>query len=69
MTMSKIAIATLQTVWDCRFSRPGFRLSGIAETLQPENRWVCTRNGRRRSVTDEECEKCPYWEMEDTGQI
>jgi hypothetical protein len=66
--MSKIAIASLQTVWDCRFSRPGFHITGIAEALQPESRWVCTRNGRRRNVTDEECEKCPNWQM-DTGEI
>jgi hypothetical protein len=63
--MARTAVATLQTVWDCRFSRPGFRLFGVGERLQPETLWVCTRNGRRRSVTEEECERCPHWQMDD----
>jgi hypothetical protein len=54
-----------QTVWDCRFSRPGFRLFSLSEPLQPESLWVCTRTGKCRNVTDEECEKCPHWQMGD----
>ena len=50
--MARTAVATQQTVWDCRFSRPGFRLFGVAEVQQPEKLWVCTRNGRRVGVTD-----------------
>jgi hypothetical protein len=64
--MARTAVATQQTIRDCRWSRPGFRLSGVREPLQPESPWVCVRNGDRRGVTDEECEKCPYWEMEDS---
>jgi hypothetical protein len=66
--MARTAIATQQTVWDCRFSRPGFRLFGVVELLQPEKLWVCTRNGRRLGVTDEQCEHCPHWEMDDSKE-
>ena len=44
--MAKTAVATLQTIWDCRFSRPGFRLSGVKDELQPESVWVCVRTKR-----------------------
>ena len=62
--MAKTAVATLQTIWDCRFSRPGFRLSGVKEELQPESVWVCVRT-QRRPVTEAECEGCPHWEYDD----
>jgi hypothetical protein len=54
--------ATLQTIWDCRFSRPGYRVIGVPDQLQPEKLWVCVRKGERRGVTEEECEECPFWE-------
>ena len=66
--MARTAVATLQTVWDCRYSRPGFRLFGVGEPLQPESLWVCTRNGKRRGVADAECEKCPHWEKDDPAE-
>ena len=28
----------------------------------PEKLWVCIRLGERRGVTEEECERCPFWE-------
>jgi hypothetical protein len=62
--MAKTAVATLQTVWDCRWSRPGFRLSGVSERLQPESLWVCIRTGGRLPVTNERCETCAHWELE-----
>lgn len=65
--MPKTAVASLQTIWDCRWSRPGFRLFGVDETEQPEKPWVCVRGGRRRGVTEEECEQCPHWESEKLG--
>ena len=40
--------ATLQTIWDCRWSRPGYRLMGVKDHLQPEELWVCVRTGERR---------------------
>jgi hypothetical protein len=60
--MAKTAVATLQTIWDCRWSRPGYRVLGVQEHLQPEKLWVCVRRGERRGVTEEECESCPYWQ-------
>ena len=66
--MAKTAIATLQTMWDCRWSRPGFRLSGVKESQQPESIWVCVRTLPRRSITDVECATCPHWEHDDHNQ-
>jgi len=57
-----MATATLQTVWDCRWSRPGHHITGVSEALQPETTWVCTRDGDRRAVCGEECVSCSRWE-------
>jgi hypothetical protein len=62
--MSMTAIATLQTIWDCRWSRPGCRVIGVPNSLQPEPLWVCTRTGQRKAVAESECEMCPFWELE-----
>jgi len=66
--MAKTAVATLQAIWDCRWSRPGFRLSNVKESLQPESAWVCIRTGTRRGVTEAECEHCPHFELEEHGR-
>ena len=63
--MTRTATATLQTIWDCRFSRPGYRLTGVVDRHQPESLWVCVREGGRRPVTEEECEHCPNWQADD----
>ena len=63
--MSAAAVATLQTIWDCKWSRPGLRLAGLAPDLQPESLWVCTRTGDRKPVSEHKCEACPFWELED----
>ena len=62
--MARIAIATLQPVFDCRWSRQGHRLSGVADADQPESAWVCVREGIRRRLQADECETCPHWELE-----
>ena len=64
--MAKTAVATLQTIWDCRWSRPGYRLSGVKESLQPESLWVCVRTGHRHPASDARCETCPHWELEES---
>jgi hypothetical protein len=62
--MARTAVATLQTVWDCRWSRPGFRLSGVKESLQPESLFVCIGSGCRQDVTDATCASCWHWELD-----
>jgi hypothetical protein len=60
------SIATLQTIWDCRWSRLGRQVHGVEGREQPEPFWVCVRHpGKRRGVIDQECEECGFWEKED----
>jgi hypothetical protein len=61
--MATTALVMLQPVWDCRWSRNGYHLTGVADTQQPEGAWVCVREGTRRNVTDAECRTCPHWEL------
>jgi hypothetical protein len=63
MAATTAAIATLQPVWDCKWSRPGHRLTGIADALQPESTWVCVHGGTRRNVCETECQTCPHFEL------
>jgi hypothetical protein len=59
---------TAHTAANCQSTRLGYRLSFVGESQQPENLWVCVRDGGRRSVGDSECEQCPRWESaEDTA--
>jgi hypothetical protein len=63
--MARTAVATLQTAPDCRWSRLGHRLNGVAEEKQPETTWVCVREGIRRDLREDECATCPHWELDD----
>ena len=63
--MANTAIAVQQTPWDCKWSRPGFRLAGLDESHQPESVWVCVRTGQRRRLSEMTCEYCPYWQEEE----
>jgi hypothetical protein len=58
------ALVTLQRVWDCRWSRFGYHLTGVSEAMQPESAWVCVREGNRRQISEAECQTCPYWETD-----
>lgn len=60
--MTRTAVATLQTIWDCRWSRPGDRIA-VQDQRQPEPTWVCVKNGRREPVTERQCETCERWEQ------
>jgi len=62
--MAMTAIATLQPVWECRWSQPGHRLTGVSDALQPETEWVCVRDGDRRNIGPHECATCPHWEWD-----
>lgn len=61
-----VSVATLQTVWDCHWSRVGRRMRGVGEHRRPEALWVCVRPpAPRRSVTEAQCERCQFWEAGD----
>ena len=65
--MATTVPALLKTPWDCRWSRIGYRLSGVDDESQPESPFVCVRPtaaGSRRSVSDAECAECPHWEYD-----
>lgn len=62
--MATTAIATLQTIWDCKWSRLAYKPEG--DQPPPESLWICVRPGRvKSSVTAEECVTCPHWEATD----
>ena len=56
------ATAIFHNAWNCHWSRPGHRITGLRDAVQPESVWVCTREGGRRSVGDDECAHCSRWE-------
>ena len=58
----------LHTAANCQSTRLGYRLSFVGEAQQPEQLWVCVRDGGRRAVSDSECGRCARWEAsEETG--
>jgi hypothetical protein len=55
----------LQSVWDCRWSRPGYLPDGVSRRPDPEGLWVCVRptdGAARRPISEQECETCPHWQ-------
>jgi hypothetical protein len=61
--MSRTAIATLQTPWDCKWSRFG-RIHASRST-PAEGLWVCLYpDGTRRSINPAQCEACSHFEYE-----
>jgi hypothetical protein len=58
--MSRIAIATLQNGWDCRWSRPDNNADPAA---QAGDTVICERTGVQRHVSLTECEGCAHWEF------
>jgi len=60
--MSRTTVATAQTIWGCRWSRPGYRIAGLDPRFQPEPTWVCIRGGGRDAVDERACETCERWE-------
>jgi hypothetical protein len=62
--MAQTAIATFQTIWDCKWSRLAYPF--VTEPRQPDSLWVCVRrDGPPRSVGEQECATCPFWEATD----
>jgi hypothetical protein len=62
--MSKTATATLQTPWDCKWSR--FGRMRATRTAPAEGLWVCLQadGSTRRPIAASQCETCPHWEYE-----
>ena len=63
--MTRTATMVMQTIWDCRWSRPGYLPNGMADAEHPGSLWVCVRPTPatvRRPVTEEECATCPHWQ-------
>ena len=58
--MARIAIATLQPVFDCRWSR---HEPHAPAATSPETSWVCVREGAPRILHADECATCPHWEL------
>jgi hypothetical protein len=61
--MSRTAITTLQTPWDCKWSQ--FGRVHASRSAPAEGLWVCVfPDGTRRSIDPLECETCPHFEYE-----
>jgi hypothetical protein len=64
--MARTAIATLQTVWGCRWSQPLLHLERPGVITHLEETWVCTRDGQPHVIDPHNCETCPFFD-EQTG--
>jgi len=64
--MATIAVATVNTPWGCKWSRRGYRLTGVPEPFQPETLWVCVRTDRRTPLDENKCETCEFWQADET---
>ena len=63
--MARTATMVMQTIWDCRWSRPGYLPNGIEDSEHPASLWVCVRptpTSVRRPVTEDQCATCPHWQ-------
>ena len=63
--MDRTATMSVQTIWDCKWSQPGYRLRGFPDKRQPESLWVCVRHGHRRPVNEQVCAECRDWEADE----
>jgi hypothetical protein len=63
--MTRIAVLPAQTIWGCRWSRPGYRIAGLPDQSQPEPTWICIRDGVRQAIPEGKCETCERWEPDD----
>ena len=60
--MTHTALAPHQTVWNCRWSRPGFRFTGLPASRHVEGAWICTRECPAHSVDEADCRTCASFE-------
>jgi hypothetical protein len=54
--MATTAIAPLQFVWECKWSRVRAPLTTDVD------RWMCAHEGAPRAIAEETCRACPHWE-------
>jgi hypothetical protein len=68
--MARVVSAELQTIWDCRWSRPGYGVIGTPLHPHQERLWICVRRPHaERVITEEDCETCSHWRAEtDAGR-
>ena len=63
--MSRVVFVEEQTIWDCRWSRPGYGVIGTPLHPHQERLWLCVRRPHaERVITAEECETCTHWQAE-----
>ena len=60
--MTRIAIATLQSGWDCRWARAD-NTPSESDSPTAASRLICNREGTDRHVEPLACETCPFWEL------
>lgn len=63
--MAKTTVATLQTAWDCRWSRPDYHVATSPAIKRLESAWACLRDGQRQTIDPADCETCSFWQQED----
>ena len=57
-----------QSAANCYWTRNGYRLSGVADSAQPDDLLVCVREpGARRGVNDDNCKDCELREPMNGG--
>jgi hypothetical protein len=62
-------LIAVQTASNCRWIRLDNRFFGIRPSSQPATPWRCVRPLQKpRSVTEEECASCEFWEPEDDDE-
>jgi hypothetical protein len=59
-------LVAIQTAWNCRWVRFGYRPIGTPEHIRLAEQWRCVRPPSvPRDVTEEECARCEFWEADD----
>ena len=60
--MNAIAVVTLQTPWDCRWSR--FASRRAAQGHRPKTLWMCTYRKSQVPIVASDCDDCPCFEFQ-----
>ena len=60
--MNAIAVTTLQTPWDCRWSRFASRRGTAGQ--RPKTLWVCTYRCSQIPILASDCDNCSCFEFQ-----